>query len=296
MTDQPSFVAPQPDAQGNYDSPPLAAVRRCWDALLDGQAQDEDLLQTLQAYSDRVQFELNRLESQVFQGTSDPKDPIFAAVVDGFERQLAAVERMAQELEDPEQGHMEVGMELAQRANNALMAAHLRMMARVEQLAQVNCPFCGTSQQRGGERCVQCGRALPGVLDSQSSFSVVQSEGLQASGLSGRAMTENALHLTQSVQAWRGGKLPWEQLYTVLDELEEKLMRHQDSNAQAVVEEGDPRGLLGRTHEALEDSLEALDHMRMAWDKDDDSYLEVGLSKFHEASDEMLKLLELLKA
>jgi len=287
----------EPDQQGNYDSPPLAAVRRCWDAVLEGQAGEEDLAHTLQAYSDRVQFELNRLEGQVFHGQSDPKDPIFAAVVDGFERQLAAVERMAQELDDPEQGHMDAGLHMAQRANNALMAAHLRLLERVEQLSRLVCPFCNHSQERGSERCGQCGRALPGAepVAGQSSFSVVQAEGLQQ-GMEGRPMTENALGLTRAVQSWRGGQLSWEQLYLVVDEVEEKLMAHQESNTQAAREEGDPGGLLSRTHEALEDSLEALDHMRLAWDKDDDSYLEVGLSKFHEASDELLKILELLKA
>lgn len=286
----------EPDEHGNYDSPPLAALRRCWDAVLEGQAGEEDLANTLQAYSDRVQFELNRLEGQVFHGQSDPNDPIFAAVVDGFERQLAAVERMARELEDPEQGHMDAGLHMAQRANNALMAAHLRLIERVEQLSRVNCPFCGHSQERGGERCGQCSRVLPGAEPAApSSFSVVQAEGLQP-GLEGRPMTENALGLTRAVQSWRMGQLSWEQLYLVLDEVEEKLMGHQESNAQAAREEGDPHGLLSRTHEALEDSLEALDHMRLAWDKDDDSYLEVGLGRFHEASDELLKILELLKA
>ena len=296
MDDQPSFSVPEPDAQGNYDSPPLAAVRRCWDDVLAGRAQDEDLLLTLQAYSDRVQFELNRLESQVFQGLSDPKDPVFAAIVDGFERQLQAVERMAQEIDDPEKGHMDIGLELAQRANNALMKAHLELLQRVEQVSRMDCPFCGVSQERGGERCVQCGRTLPGLPPvQQSSFSVVQAEGLQPRA-EGLPMTENARQLNEAYRSWKAGAMDWEQLYTVLDEVEDRLMRHQDSNAQAVVDEGDPKGLLARTHEVLEDSLEALDHMRMAWDKEDDSYLEVGMGKFLEASDQLLQLLEKLRA
>jgi hypothetical protein len=285
MTDTPSFAPTQAD--------PLAAVRLCWDALLEGQAQDEDLLHTLQAYSDRINGQLNQLEAQVFQGASDPKDPLFAALVDALERQLAGVERMAQEIDDPEQGHMEVGFEMAQRAHNAAVAAQTHLSERPEPPAQLNCPFCGASQRRGAERCVQCGRVLPGMFDRPSSFSVIQSDGISGTQ-SGRAMTADARQLTQSVQAWRNGKLTWEQLYTVLDDIEDKLMNQQDRNAEAVVREGDAQGLLGRTHEALEDSLEALDHMRMAWDENEESYLELGQNRFLEASDALLQLKELV--
>lgn len=290
-----SPAVPKPDSDGNYDSPPLAALRRCWDSLLEGRANEEDLAQTLQAYSDRAQFELDRLESQVISGLSDPKDPIFSAVVRGFEQQLAAVERMTLELEEPEKGHMEVGLELAQRANNALMAAHLQMLERIEQLSRVTCLFCGEVQERGPERCGKCTRALPGQESEQATFSVVQAEGLQPRGVEGRNMTENAIGLTRAVHAWRNGELDWERLYTVLDEVEERLMSHQETNAQAIADEGDERGLLARTDAALEESLAALDYMRMAWDKEDDSYLETGLTKFHEASDELLLILEQLK-
>ncbi len=288
--EQPTLTMPPPGPDGHYDSPPVAAVRRCWESVCQGQADESDLLLTLQAFADRVQFELNRLEGQVFQGQSDPKDPIFAAVVEAFERQLEAVERMAEELNDPGQGHMVAGLELALQANDALMKAQFELVQRVHHQSYVDCPFCSTTNERGSERCSSCSRNLPMAEPTGQTVSVVQAEGLPLSAGEGRPMTENALRITQAVDAYRQGQLDFEQLYAVLDEVEEKLLGHQDGNQQAIEAEGDPQGYLAETHTALERSLEALDHMRLAWDKDDDSYLEEGLHRLHLASDELLRL------
>jgi hypothetical protein len=284
----------QPDADGNYSSPPLTAVQKCWDAYLEGQAELEDLTLTLQAYMDRVHFELNGLDAQVVQGVSNPKDAVFSAIVSGFERQLEAVEEMALELEEPEQGHMEAGMLMAQRANNLLAQAHQRLLARVEELGNVNCPFCATANPRDSERCGQCLRSLPQLAAEapKTSFSFVQADGLQ--GTSQGPMTENARELTQAVEAYRQEQMDWEELYTVLDEIEDRLMQHQEEN-QKLLEGTDRSGLLQRTDDALNKSLEGLDYMRLAWEKEDDSYLDTGLTQFYSASEELLQVLDQMK-
>ncbi len=284
----------QPDADGNYSSPPLTAVKKCWDAYLEGQAELEDLTLTLQAYMDRVHLELNRLDAQVVQGLSSAKDPSFSAIVAGFEKQLEAVEEMALELEEPEQGHMEAGLLLAQKANNFLAQAHQRLLARVEEMKNVNCPFCEASNPRGSERCGQCLRPLPQLAAEapKTSFSFVQADGLQ--GTSQGPMTENARELTQAIEAYRQEQMDWEELYTVLDAIEDKLMQHQEEN-QKLLEAEDASGLLQRTDDALNRSLEGLDYMRLAWEKEDDSYLDTGLTQFYAASEELLQILGQMK-
>lgn len=291
----PAF--PQPDAQENVPSAALESVRKCWAEVLAGNAEEEDLALTLQAFWDRVQFELNSLDAQVVQGVSNPKDPTFAAIYAGFEKQMAAAERMELELEQPDQGHMEAGLQLAQNANNMLAQAHRALLERLEASARVDCPFCSSSNPRTETRCGQCLRPLPQLAEEAptSSFSLLQAEGLQARG-QGRPFTQNAQELTQALEDYQQERLTWEQLYTVLDEIEEKLMRHQEENQKLFVEgEGDPGGLFHRTDEALHRSLEALDTMRLAWDQEDESFLQRGLDQFYAASDELLEVFEAMK-
>ncbi|MBX3172079.1 MAG: hypothetical protein KF760_32040 [Candidatus Eremiobacteraeota bacterium] len=251
----------------NHDSPALAALRTCWEAVQAGQASSEDLELTLQAYSDRVQFELNRLEGQVFHGHSSWDDPIFSAIFEGFEQQLEAVAKCFE-------GDFPGGLELAQKANNYLMAAHLRLLERVEAQSRLVCPFCNTVNERGTERCGGCKRHLP-EAQTGSSMSVLQDEGLNNRG---RPMTENALKLVRAVDA----ELSFEELYQVMDEVEERLMGHQENYTGPFQEE---------TVAALERSLEALDEMRIG-----EGHVASGLDKFLAASDDLLALLARLEA
>lgn len=289
---------PQPDAEGNYDSPPLAAVRRCWQDFLDGAATEDDLILTLQAFEDRVQFELDDLDAQVEQKKADPQDPSFIEIVAGFGQQLKAVERMLLELEEPDIGHMEAGLALAQKANNRLMQAFQQRMAQEPPApTSVTCMFCGTECPLGSSRCTNCSRPLPVTgepAQQSSSFSVMQQDGLEANH-SSRRLTQNAAHLIRSVEAWRAGQLDWESLYCVLDELEEKLLAHQEANQQNIAEQGDAEGLLGRTDKLLEESLAALDHMRLAWDKEDQSYLDSGITQFVGVGEQLLGTLDEMK-
>ncbi|MBN9414278.1 hypothetical protein ABS71_10795 [bacterium SCN 62-11] len=251
----------------NHDSPALTALRTCYEAVQAGQASPDDLDLTLQAYSDRVQFELNRLEGQVFHGHSSWDDPIFSAIFEGFEMQLDAV---AQCYDDD----WENGLKSAQRANNFLMAAHQRLMERVEAQSRVICPFCNTNNERGSERCGGCKRHLP-EAQTGSSMSVVQEEGLAKSD---RPMTENALKLTRAIES----EMSFEELYQVMDEVEERLMGHQENYAGPFHEE---------TVAALERSLEALDEMRTG-----EGHVTSGMEKFLTASDDLLALLARLEA
>ena len=251
----------------NHDSPALAALRTCYEAVQAGQASSEDLELTLQAYSDRVQFELNRLEGQVFHGHSSWDDPIFSAIFEGFEQQLDAVSKCFE-------GDYPTGLAMAQKANNFLMAAHLKLMERVEAQSRLNCPFCNTVNERGTERCGGCNRHLP-EAQTGSSMSVIQEEGLTNQS---RPLTENALKLVQAVDA----EMSFEELYQVMDEVEERLMGHQENYTGPFHDE---------TVEALERSLEALDEMRVG-----EGHVASGLEKFLAASDDLLALLARLEA
>ena len=274
----------------SLESPALRAVKACWQAFSEGEATEEDLLFTLQAFGDRVNFELNQLEAQVIAGVSDPKDPIFARIVAAFEKQLEAAEAMSVELDEPDQGHLPRGIESVEAAEAELLAAHADLLQRLEQMNEVACPFCQVLNVRGTERCSQCGRGLPQVEEAPvSQVSLVQNEGLQSAG-EGRPLTHNALELVRAVDGWRADQVDWNDLYSLLDSLEDRLLGHQEANAEE-------RGPLWEdTQLALEAALEALDYMRLAWEHEDPTYIESGCERFLESSDQMVAIQARLRA
>ena len=163
---------------------------------------------------------------------------------------------------------------MADKGNIFLMAAHLKLMERVEAQSRLNCPFCNTVNERGTARSGGCHRHRP-EAQTGSSMSVIQEEGLTNQS---RPLTENALKLVQAVDA----EMSFEELYQVMDEVEERLMGHQENYTGPFHDE---------TVEALERSLEALDEMRVG-----EGHVASGLEKFLAASDDLLALLARLEA
>lgn len=252
-------------------SPSLDAVRRCWQRVLAGGNNDTDLLHALQAYEDSLSEELERLG----EGDSDAHRSL--------ERCLAAVDRMLMELDQPDQGHMDAGLQLADQAEAARSAA-----AAVG--GAVLCPFCGQPRETGTSRCGACQRPLPFLEGATSSLSVMQNDGLDRQS---RRQTQNAAALTRVLAQFRAGEATWDDLLAQIDDVEDKLIGHQEANAQSTTQTAEQTE---RVNLLLEESLSAVDCMRLAWDKNDESYLDNGLASFAQSSEALLQLLDDIKA
>lgn len=278
------------------DSPSLSMLRNCWAAYLDEQATEEDVLGVLDTVQGFIQFELDTLQQQVEQGISQLENPTFQKIFGAFERHLEGLDRIALEF-DPEVTELEVGSyfqegyQICLEATGDLIDAHQQTMEHIEAMANVSCIFCSHSNPRESERCSQCGRNLPGS-PSGSSFSLVNAEGLEGPVGSGLEVTGNYAKVAQAVEGWRQAQIDSDQLLAVLDEVEGKLAGHRQETEQYYREiasspEAAREALeqaVAQTELGLDQSLDALETMKLAFDKEDDSYLVTGLDQLEQAS------------
>jgi len=291
----------QPDEHGNYTSPPLAALRLVWQDYQAGVATADNLGNTLQAVMDFAQVQIDSLQAQVERGESDPEDPVFRQILEGFEHHQVAVDQMFAELEEPGQGHFELGLKLAQQATNQLALGHQKMVEHIEAMGKVSCMFCGRENDRGQAKCNQCGRNLPQDVPT-SSFEARESHGLDPENKG--QVTENYKQLAAATAAWRAEELDADGLLTRLEEVEERLTNHQRDNLayretlEAYPEErrAEFYAAVDGIDKALEAGLMALEKMKLAFEKEDDSYLESGLHDFEASSYSMLAALAKMQA
>ena len=266
-------------------------IRAVWGAFHQEQATGEDVCGVLHQVAGILQFELATLSAQVERGISQPEDPIFRQITQAFQSHLEAVEAMLTAFEQEDSAGFEAGMQSAQDANNALMEAHRQAMEQIEAMANVDCIFCRAENPRGEERCRNCGRNLPGAVE-KSSFAAENAEGLERGGPQGAEVTENYVLLAGAVQEWRREEIDADQLMEALQAVEQRTRAHQAD----LVQQRDQIGLapaearealhqgVDMTESALCDSLAALEKMKLAFVKGDDTYLETGLHDLEKAS------------
>lgn len=268
-------------------------MRRVWEAFQNEQATGEDVLGVLHQVAGFVQFEQSTLADQVQKGISQPEDPIFRRISAAFAKHLRAVELCLSEfeLEQLTGERYAEGLALAQEANNELMAAHQTGMEHIEAMANVDCIFCHHVNPRGEERCANCGRNLPGALE-KSSFAAENVEGLERGGPQGSEVTENYIYVHQALHAWREEAIDADELLGAIEEVEKRTRAHQADilyqrdqislappESQAALHHG-----VDLTQAGLRETLAALEKMKMAFQKEDDTYLETGLFDLERAS------------
>lgn len=297
---------PRPDEQGNYTSPPLAALRRVWRDYGEGVATDEDVMTVLHAVADFAQLQIDQLNAQAESGRAQPEDRGFALILDAFEAHLDALEVMARQLdpEEPEDGAFERGLAMAQKATNQLMEGHQAVMDHIHATGTVSCMFCSHENPREAERCAQCGRTMPVPVAAKSSFSAVNAEGVQGGQEPSGETTENFVRLAQAVAAWRAGALDAEGLMEAIEEIEGRLLAHRHDNRKHVdlLERYAPErrraveAAIEATEASLARSLAALEKMKLAFVKEDDSYLETGLFDMEAAARTMVSSYRAMQA
>lgn len=290
---------PLPPPSAQRESPSLSMLRAVWGAYCSGEAGADDVLGVLDNVTGFIHFELETLRQQAARGVSDPANPTFQKITRAFELHLEAIDVMAEEFpEDADSGTGErflEGFALAVEATQQLIDAHQSTMEHIEAMANVACIFCSHSNPRETERCAKCGRPLPGA-ESGSSFSMMNAEGLEMGGGGGR-VTQNYAIVAEAVEDWRNGVIQAEELLTTLEDIEQRLACHQEESQQYYQEiEKAPEHAQEALHEAvalteegLAQSLAAIEKMKLAFDKEDDSYLETGLHDFEKASNLMVQ-------
>ncbi|MBT9583953.1 hypothetical protein IV102_11470 [bacterium] len=276
-------------------------LRSVWDAYVHGEATPEDVLGVLDTVTGFINFELETLRQQALKGISDPESPTFQKIVGAFELHLEAIDRMAEEFPDESDSEDDLGeaflegFGLAQKATQQLIEAHAQTMEHIQAMATVGCIFCSHANARESQRCARCGRPLPGG-PAGSSFTLVNQEGLEAGPPVGE-VTQNYAMVAEAVENWRNGSIQTEELLTTLEDVEQRLACHRDESQQYYdeIKQAPPQAqaalseAVAMTEEGLIQSLAAIEKMKLAFDKEDDSYLESGLHEFEKASNLMVQ-------
>lgn len=296
---------PEPDEDGNYDSPALKALSQVWEDFCDEEVGPEEVLGVIHEVGGFAHFQIQTLEAQIDQGISDPDNEAFALIFEGFELLLEAAEIMLMEfaeelpedVEEPEDGFFTSGFDLVQEATNQIVKGHNLAMEHIEAMAEVSCPFCQHVNSRDNQKCGKCGRPLPvssGMEAQQGSMNVVERQGLEKKPAGGGegGLTRNYAQTAHMLEGWKAGAVGAEQLAHYLDGLEANFQGHlQETIQQAEMIKRAPQeqqeGLfqaLDMTQRGLEMSLESIAKMRLAFDNEDDRYLFFGLSDLEEAS------------
>lgn len=307
---------PRPDAEGNYDSPPLRALRRVWRDHLEEKASPEQVMDVIAEIGRFAQHNLGLFESKIGSGESDPDDPGFSLIMEAFELVLEACEHMALEfvdpdpdddVEEPEEGFFEFGMGLLQDATNQMMEGHQLTLDYIASIGKVNCPFCAARNSRENSRCDKCGRPLPVSEPPPQGpgFDSVQEEGLEkASAPAPAEVTENYVVLARAISGWKAQRLSSQELAEIIDGVEAKLLAHLDDTElqEQILRKAPPSRqpalaeAVTMTQEALDRSVEAIERMRMAFEKEDGAYLDLGLADFEQASRLMVQSFHACKA
>ena len=148
---------PTPDANGNYDSPPLKALRRVWGDFEAGVATDTDVMDVIAELGRFAQHQLGLFEKKIESGASNPEDPGFSLILEAFEMVLEGCEYMALEfvepdpedqVEEPEEGFFACGLGMIQEATNQMMEGHQLTLEHIEASSVASCPFCAQKNPR----------------------------------------------------------------------------------------------------------------------------------------------------
>jgi hypothetical protein len=296
---KPPSGPPEPDADGNYDSPALQALGRVWEAYCDEVATPGDVMDVIAEVGGFSQAQLGQLEHQLETKVSNPDNESFKLIFEAFEILLDACDFMAlefaeeipEDIEEPEEGFFPYGFELVQEATNQMMEGHKLGMKQIAEMAEVNCPFCSYVNERGQPKCGKCGRALPNATDAGSALNVKEHQGLEKKQ-PGQDLTKNYAMTAHLLEGWKAGAVGVEQLSEFLDQLEQGFVGHlEETDRQEKMIARAPAsqrpGLLealGKTRQGLQMSLESVAKMRLAFDNQDDRYLFFGLGDLEEAS------------
>lgn len=291
-------------------------MRRVWKDHLQEKASPEQVMDVIAEIGRFAQHNLGLFEARIESGESDPEDPGFSLIIEAFELVLEACEQMALEfvdpdpdddVQEPEEGFFDFGLALVQEATNQMMEGHQLTLDYIASIGQVNCPFCSTRNSRENARCDKCGRSLPvsDPLPEGPGFSSVQEEGLdRLRGPASAEVTENYVVLARAVEGWKSQAVSQGQLEAIIDEVEAKLLSHlDDTELQEQILRKAPASrqpalaeAVAMTQDALDQSVTAIERMRLAFEKEDGAYLDLGLSDFEEASRLMVRSFHACKA
>lgn len=264
----------QADDFGDFDSPVLKRLRETWNNFLEESSGPREVIRAINWAQQQVDQHINKLQRQVDSGVSDPLSQTFQTIARAFVEHLNALQLMRKEFRYPPgsplyQNFFEQGYERAQEATNQMVQAHQNKLQHIQQKGWVNCPLCGTRNQRSDHHCAGCRKSVPEIVAllssarARQSFTPVPSEQTE--------LTQVYLQVRSAALEWLCGKNTMDNLLAVLDQvfhrLENRLatLEEQFSRLPVGTSEGEAsRVALLQSQEGIESALYCLEELERA--------------------------------
>ena len=256
------------------ETPALAALLDAWEAYLDYEALDEDVIGVLHQIGFSADQHLRGLEEQIASGRTSVEDPVVCHIGEAFASFLKAVKMMLRQFEpgvmDEDTSRFEAGFKLARQATQRLISVHSGFLAAAEEESWTFCLSCRTRNKTTNRFCNCCNLPLPKsvemVVDGKWSEFVAEEVTLLDDLPFDR--TENYDRLEKAFAAWLDDRSQRAHLLAVLKQVivntEEHLIDNQKLKDH-LLDINDPRpelwDVLEQTDEALESSIRALQNL-----------------------------------
>ena len=280
-------TVPEPDEDGNFDTPMLRTVFGGWDWYDEGHLSPRELCSVLEGMKKELSLRVRYLSSAVLEGSAEPGNPVHRWTVQGLETQIRGLDTMIGFFQEGEEELVEDGLELFSKGCNQMMQAFVEFQGqRMEQLLFA-CPGCGHKNPKGETVCSNCGAKLPQVIAREGGIPIASMD----------QVTSNYRDLERRVQSWIGGKTSPAELgravATVSERLHAHLRAHRSLHSELQQLTGKERewfrGLYDQTASALGTHIQALEDLSFAVQSQDPARVEQGLAQFRDSSRQLAR-------
>lgn len=291
------FALPEPDENGDYETPALMIIRDMWDGFLDKEVKEEELRENINEMLREVEERMEMIKAGVEEMGDAEDNEVNVAVSKAFDLHKKGLDMTLKFFESGDEEMIGRGIDLVQQGTNMLMKGlHLFREALIREIT-VYCPSCESPNPRGSRRCQTCGFELP--LEIVESLPDSEMD-ITEEGISGKNMpmtTDNYDQMETAVETWKNRQISDDQLLANINEVEGRFLAHKNGLKK---EQSDVRGLtekeqeifLGMTKEvesALDMNLETLAGMKEYFKDNNRNHIERGMEKLWDATQAVVK-------
>lgn len=287
-----AIVIPEPDEEGNFETPASRSINAAWDAFAEDRVDAEQMTEFLDTVGKAIDTQLAFMDQMVAAGEEDPDNPIHQWIYGGFSKQREALDKMKRFFTEGDEAVVEAGLDEFQDGTNQMMQGYAEFQKLRLEAMRISCPKCGADALRGDPKCPSCGTALPQPELPESQMTIISDDGLQTTIQEEGLSTPNFEKMDIAVDAWRHDELDKAGLQAVHTEVKGNFDAHladvkkerQRLNELSAQEQEIMVGLLNGTEEALNKSLAAMEKIGIFFETDDPIHLDRGLDQLWEAT------------
>lgn len=294
------FVMPEPDENGNFETPALRTLREYWHEYFNMTREMEEVQSVMEKICQVIEERQDLMEVGISEMGDSAEHPVNKDIYEAFELHKDGLDLMAQYFETQDENQVNEGLKIVQEATNLLMAAFLRFREAMMIEMRILCPACAAENIKGDDKCVKCGFKLPVEIlaDVPEGGRIISEEGFAAE--EDDLTTDNYDQIAAAMAGWKEREIDDNQLLAEITEVEGRFAAHKQS---LLIEKSDMRGLnesekriftdlTNVIEEALNENLAALALMKEYFNDNNPMNLDNGFNAFWEATRLIIKSFE----